>query len=375
MKIGDILILIGKKMIQEAKHRIASSKHVKSVDAITIQKQFLDESCSAEQPLYLKSRSNKMSEIATIKSMLKILHSLHWKGAVYSAISRIGVSQGDGNPEPGFQLAFQLDVLTGLKSKAQGGHHVYSITNKDVKDIGRVAIQLKIGTQWVWASFDAYAQSTDRYLVPTSTNGITNDRYVSNLVIHHSPSANVHSGTGHTKSVAKGNLEIWATNYGKANRQKIPGADDGKYDFGDHRLSKKLYGCFQVHDFLHKQTLLAVNNFFASDGNYDIGIGNSKNAAAPDWTYAKNGRALKRSKQQVTLSWFFQPKSYKSRHAKKSKKSKKSNKSNKSNKSKQSKQSKQSKHSKKSKPRKQGHDDSGDHDHDSEDGHGDDHHD
>lgn len=301
-KIGSILSKIGQLMIKEAEYRLDSAKATKKIDRITIDLHFLNNDCAAEPPRYKKSLSTKMAEINTINKMLEILRNLNWSGAVYAAIARISEGGVDENPEPGYDLGFQMDLTTGLMINN------YHIMNKDIKNFGRVAVHLQIGTSWVWASFDAFSQDASQYLLPTKSNGRVNDRRVKNLNIHKSPSADVKT----TENAAEGNVEMWATKYAKKNVNKIPGASDGAYDFGDEREQKGLYGCFQVHDYLQKQTVLAVNNLFQQD-KHDIGIGSrvqGKDLNAPDWTYANNYKDFKAKKVHMTLSWYYQKAGY-----------------------------------------------------------------
>jgi len=301
MRIGSTLTTIGRYMIQEAKNRQSSAKTVKRVDATQIKKDFLEDECSAEPPLYQKSRATKIAEIATIEKMLKVIRGLNWSGAVYNSISRISAAGVDENPEAGFNLGWQMDVHLGMQAK---GAHVYAIANKDIKDFGRVAIKLEVGNSWVWASFDAFSSDPTRYLVPTNSDGKVNQRYVKNLVIKKSSAAKVTDG-----SQAQGNLEMWAGQSLPKNEKKIPGAEDGLMDFGDERkFDRQLYGCFQVHDYLGKQTLLAVNDLFKA--NKGVGIGNSGAKKDNDWTYAANSKGYKERKEKVTITWFYQAKGY-----------------------------------------------------------------
>lgn len=137
--------------------------------------------------------------------------------------------------------------------------------------------------------------------MPDKQSSIVQQRLVKNLNVFKSPSANVR-----TTSSSDGNIEMWVNQYSQLNAKKIPLADDGVYDFGDERVpNEKFYGCFQVHDYLQKQTVLAVNNLFA-DGKHDIGIGNYQGSLNSDWTFAKNSAQLKNDKTQVTLTWWFQ---------------------------------------------------------------------
>jgi hypothetical protein len=254
-----------------------------------------------------------LAELKTINLMLKILKNLNWSGAVYSAIVRISVGGIDENPEPGFDLVSQMGVHTAYQRGV--GLNTYNMNDKDYTGFGRVAVKLQIGASWVWASFDAWKGSTvTDYLMPTLSNKRVQDKRIKNLVIHKSPSANVQTG-----SQAEGNVEMWATNYRKQARLEngkkvVPGASDGTYDFGDERAGGGKHGCFQIHDFLGKQTLLAVNNMY-TQGQHDVGIGNrpigsDKKMVNPDWTFAKNSGKYAKQNVAVTISWFFQPKDY-----------------------------------------------------------------
>jgi hypothetical protein len=306
IKIGNVLRKIGKLMIREANERIKSARTTKKIDATDIQRDFLQDSCDAEPPMYTKTRSTKMAEIATIKLMLKILKNLNWSGAVYSAISRIGGGATDTNPEAGYEVGWTMNVHTGLKKNIFW-------TNKAIakSGFGRVAIKLTIGSSWVWASFDAYSANKNDYHMPTKANGRVQNRYVNNLHIFKSASAPVEAAA----NVKRGFLEMWPTNYGKANVKRVPGASDGLYDFGDQRSARHSYGCFQVHDYMNKQTVLAVNNFLAVDGKHDVGIGNQKrtHSQQPDWTFSQTARKYRDAKQNVQVQVFFQTKAPKTK--------------------------------------------------------------
>lgn len=300
IKIGRRLSEIGHYMLAEAAFRITSSKRSKEIDRLDINKHFLRDSCAAEPPMFQKSRSVKTAEMDTINQMLKILRNLKWSGAVYNAISRISVGGVDENPEPGFTIGYQMDVHTGLVSNN------YAISNSVNKDFGRVAIKVQIGSAWVWASFDAWTTDASRYLVPTIKSGVVNQRYIDNLVVHKSPSLKTLTST----TAAKGNVEMWATNYGTRNVKKIPNGSDGNYDLGDERAGGGNHGCFQVHDYLGKQTVFAVNHFLAKD-RHDVGLGTQGpvKGSHPDWTFAQNSGRYKARKEAITITWYFLPKS------------------------------------------------------------------
>lgn len=302
-------------MVSEAAYSTRSAKHTKKLDVYAIEKKFNHDACSAEPPRYQKMRSNKIAEINTIKKMLKILSNLGWSAPVFNAISRISMKGVDENPEPGYQLTHRMDVHTGL------ANYRFDMSQK-VGDFSRVAIKLQIGTAWVWASFDARTSIFNQYLLPDSEKSPTVEQtYVKNLVVKKSTSVtNVEPTTD--KPSARGNLEIWSESFKPRNQRKIPGADDGLFDFGDERHATKgtpkTAGCFQVHDYLNQQTVLAVNAFKAR-GNHDVGIGNqkAKKNNNPDWTGAKNSGKLKKRGQNVVISWYIQAPSSKGGKTKK----------------------------------------------------------
>lgn len=296
VQIGRTLTDIGTKMLSEAKDRISSATTTKRLDQTEINRQFLKASCDAELPYYNKARSTKMAEVQTIQSMLKILKNLNWSGAVYNAISRISVGVAtDGNPEPGYTMGYQMNVATGLNK------NIYEFTN-DVKGFSRVAIKLEIGSEWVWASFDAFTDDATRYKIPTLKSGLVNQRKVNNLHVYASASAKVEQGA----KIASAYIEQWANNYGRANVKKVPKASDGLYDGGDQRSAQGSYGCFQVFNAEEGEMVLSVNHLLHS--NADVGIGNNpdtRKGQNPDWTYAKNLDGYRKGKQRVYLTMYF----------------------------------------------------------------------
>ena len=98
----------------------------------------------------------------------------------------------------------------------------------------------------------------------------------------------------------EGNLEFGSSNYGPRNGQKIPGASDRVFDFGDEFNGDGVgYGAMQIHNYPEKQTIFAYNNFQAGS-NADLGIGNS-GGANPDWTFTRNASAYRRAVLQVLV--------------------------------------------------------------------------
>jgi hypothetical protein len=308
--IANALVQRGRCGRQEAYYNCREVACRKANAFIDINMMFQKDVANAEGPKYQKLRTNKLAEIKTINMMIKILRNLKWSGAVYAAIARISVDGANENPEPGYNLGYQLDASVGMPVN---GRVVYNIQGRDIKDFGRVAVKLEIGNAWVWASFDAFSATSKvtEYLMPSKTNGLVQQRKVKNLHVFGSASQ-TKAGLVEGNS-DEGNVEIWANTYSPKNAKKIPNAQDGAYDWGDQRGTRGFHGCFQVHDFMNKQVLVAVNELFIPN-KHAVGLGNQKSANGkfvhPDWTHAKNFEALKRQKKKVILTWYFQPKGY-----------------------------------------------------------------
>jgi hypothetical protein len=97
----------------------------------------------------------------------------------------------------------------------------------------------------------------------------------------------------------RGNIEFFMGNYGGANAINIPGASGSVNDFGDSNSNPTTgytYNCLQVHSYLAKQTVLAVNalgggynaNGVKQTANPGVGIGNNVANTHTDWTFIYN---------------------------------------------------------------------------------------
>lgn len=89
---------------------------------------------------------------------------------------------------------------------------------------------------------------------------------------------------------ATGSVEFTAKNYMPAISKKIPGGVSGKFDINDTFHKGGNYGCLQVHNYLKKQTVFAVNHFNHSVSEFGIG---NRAAGNPDWTFSDNSRNYK----------------------------------------------------------------------------------
>jgi sialate O-acetylesterase len=142
--------------------------------------------------------------------------------------------------------------------------------------------------QFVFVTLPPLDNNLAKLGVPTKSTGVRLQKQVDNVTVFSNVSG-VETGT-----FANGcNVEFWDCNYGAPNTEKIQGASDQKFDFGD-QISPNVspgYGSMQVHNFAKKQTIFAFNNFAAGNG-CDVGIGNNPATNGnPDWTFSKSAQS------------------------------------------------------------------------------------
>ena len=141
--------------------------------------------------------------------------------------------------------------------------------------------------QWVWTAFDAFSNDYGDIDIPTAdTNfmngGHINGRYVSNLDVD----SNV-DGIVTGRGITTGVIEFSPWDYGTANARGVPGADDGKLDFGDNLYVRVgSYGCMQVGNYAAEQIIWSLTKF--NGRGLGIGIGNSSNTGHPDYSFDWN---------------------------------------------------------------------------------------
>jgi sialate O-acetylesterase len=135
--------------------------------------------------------------------------------------------------------------------------------------------------RYAYASMDAFTDDLSKIAVPTVAAGSKFQMPVNNLTII-SNDKQLKNGSG-----LPGNIEFWSHNYNSTNGDKVPGASDSLYDFGDTPSDPvNGYGCMQVHSTSAKQTVFAINNWRAAN-KADLGIGNSTDRTR-DWTFTGN---------------------------------------------------------------------------------------
>ncbi len=165
----------------------------------------------------------------------------------------------------------------------------------DVEIKDRIAYLLYLkGTdgveQWIWTSMDAFTDDADKIGCP----GVQRDNrwqcYVNNLFV----AAGRSDGQAvpvRTGEIPQGNIEFFKGNYGAGTALGVPGASAGVNDFDDtdnNKTSGGDYTCMQVHDYLAKTTLWAVNSLGRTGQRPGFGIGNNARNSSTDWTFIEN---------------------------------------------------------------------------------------
>ncbi len=181
----------------------------------------------------------------------------------------------------------------------------YTVNNSAgwTQTFDRIAYYLELtsatyGSQWVYASMDAFTTDVTKIGVP---KGQLFQRAVASMNVF-SNAAGVATGTG----ISTGNIEFWSSNYGAAKSSansppnQVPSptnASDSVFDFGDSGGGTGTgHGSMQIHNYdvdgtgsgTAGQTLFGFNRW-NSGGGSDLGIGNQlAGTGNPDWTHAAN---------------------------------------------------------------------------------------
>ena len=177
------------------------------------------------------------------------------------------------------------------------GGTAYSIDySNDTTPFDRVAYYMELehptyGNQWVWVSFDAHTANRKQLGYPSQTGNLFMwQRKVTNMDVR----SNVSGVNAYTGSDT-GNLEIWPSNYGMGVSGLGLGGSGSAFDFDDSGGTTNVgHGCFQIHNWGDKVTLLAVSHLGSSGSTLGIGIGNNPTPSAnpseydPDYTFTYN---------------------------------------------------------------------------------------
>jgi hypothetical protein len=187
-----------------------------------------------------------------------------------------------------YQVLYELPITTHDAIWTGATPVPYSVNNSaTVPAFDRIAYYLELtngaGTQWVYASMDAFTDNAAQLGLPHSTsNPVVHQREVTNMNVL-SNVAGVTTGT----FLDSGRIEMWPSNY---NGEDAVGAfaASAASDWGDGGATTAAgYGSFQVHNAYNRQVLLAFNHWGAS-GTDDLGIGNRSGSSDVDWTRAAN---------------------------------------------------------------------------------------
>ena len=188
-----------------------------------------------------------------------------------------------------FRTVYVVDAFSGVNN----GNKKYVRDNSDAfagKKIKKIGYYMRLvgndgKVQQVFVTMDPFTQNVKEIGVPAMNPKKTFQVYVTNMTVK-SDVAGVKNGT-----FPKGDIEFWATNYSNGNSAKIPGADNGKFDFGDVPANTGNYGSMQIHNFAEKQTVMAYNHWIMGK-NSEVGIGNQPQNN-PDWTFSNSGKNYK----------------------------------------------------------------------------------
>ncbi|MES2996080.1 MAG: sialate O-acetylesterase [Verrucomicrobiota bacterium] len=186
-----------------------------------------------------------------------------------------------------YQVLYELPITIHDAVWAGATSVPYALDNSATAPaFDRVAYYLELtnssGTQWVYASMDAFTANAGQLGLPHSTNNpVVHQREVKNMNVF----SNV-AGVTTGGFLDSGQLEMWPSSYTNADGAGVFAATD-VYDWGDSGASTAAgYGSFQIHNPHARQTVFAFNRWGAV-GVDDIGIGNRANTDV-DWTLAGN---------------------------------------------------------------------------------------
>ncbi len=252
--------------------------------------------------MYLCRRTN----ITTLQQCVYVSCLL---GLLAVILSPTSVMAGvfDNIPEAtndGYVLLYDLDIPDTSQIELSTPNYTvdnsHSFLSGDYYDRVGYYLELENGgqTQYAWASMDAFTKTPYKLGLPTHRSGASLQQNVSNMnVVSNVPG--VVNGTG----ISTGNIEFWPHNYATANAAEVPGASDGKFDFGDtiKVVGDVSYGSMQIHNHGASQTVMAYNRW-GYGGMSDLGIGNNPNAAGnPDWTFTQNASQYTVKRMQVLV--------------------------------------------------------------------------
>lgn len=191
-----------------------------------------------------------------------------------------------------FKLLYSFNPLHPVLT--DNNRKITYVSDKSKNVIGRIKrvgyfllLKLKSGEeQFVFATMPPLDTDPVKLGVPTAGSGAFFQKEVKDVTV----ASNV-SGV-ETGSFSEGcNVEFCANNYAAPNENKVPGASETAFDFGDKLMGSDSpgYGSMQLHNFAKKQTIFAFNGF-QKGKNAEVGIGNCPRGGNPDWTFTNSAK-------------------------------------------------------------------------------------
>jgi len=190
-----------------------------------------------------------------------------------------------------YQVVYGFDPLAGKLTEG-GTRFVYDTDNSaqikgPFKKVAYfLAVRDAIGAvSYAFVALDPFTSDVAQIGVPTVASGARFQQKVSGAIVK-TNAPGVSSG-----EFAEGcNIEFYPCNYGPQNAAKIPGAEEGVFDFGDAMAAQNTpgYGAMQIHHWQAKQSIICFNRFGGGRG-CDLGLGNSEGKTR-DWTFTGSGK-------------------------------------------------------------------------------------
>ena len=201
-----------------------------------------------------------------------------------------------------YKVLYACDPLAGKLTDA-GTRFVYDVDNAaqlkgPFKKVAYfLALRDRAGaTSYAFVAMDPFTPDDAQLGVPCVASGAKFQQPVTGALVK-SNAKGVTSG-----EFAEGcSIEFYPSNYGSTNAAKIPGAEDGVYDFGAAMDPKggAGYGAMQIHNWKAKQTILCFNKF-GSGHTCDLGLGNSEGKTR-DWTFTSSAKDLAQAQLLVLV--------------------------------------------------------------------------
>ena len=190
-----------------------------------------------------------------------------------------------------YKVVYAFDPLAGKLSDA-GTRFVYDTDNSaqvqgPFKKLAYfLAVRNAAGAvSYAFVAMDPFTSDVAKIGVPTVASGARFQQKITGAVVK-TNAKGVTAG-----EFAEGcNIEFYPCNYGPQNAAKIPGAQDGVFDFGDAMAPQNTpgYGSMQIHNWQGKHSIICFNKF-GGGHNCDLGLGSSEGRTR-DWTFTSSGK-------------------------------------------------------------------------------------